>query len=305
MQKASNQLDSTALKYFRAVATAGSVRRAAEALNISPSALSRQVASLEQELGVPLFERLPRGLKLTSAGEVLLFYVEQSFRELERARKTITEMKGLRVGQINIALIETVARGLLPKVLSRFWDRYSDVRVTVQVAGSFEVLRLLERGEADIGICFNVPRQTELLVLDAARLRLGAVMSARHKLANASELRVQDLVGYPLFLADASLTLHDAIAEAQSTWPLDVRMVTNSITVMSTLCSVTDGIAFKTKVGVADEIERGELVFVPVVDRRLPVQQLSVVARPNLPFPGLANALSETFGSVLDEVRED
>ncbi|WP_282567583.1 LysR family transcriptional regulator [Devosia sp. 1566] len=293
------------MRYFQAAATACSMRRAADQLNVSPSALSRQISALEEKLGAPLFERMPRGVKLTSAGEILLFHAEQSFKELDRAQKAIAELKGLRRGQINIAIVESAARGLLPPVLAALWARHADVKVSVQVAGTYEVLRRVERGEADIGIAFNVLRETDLMVVDVARLRIGAIMSRNHELAGRKSLKVQDLVGRPVFLADSSLMLRDALADAERSWALDVRLVTNSITLMSALAATTNGIALKTKVGVSEEIERGELNFVPVDDRRLPVQHLAVVVRRNLAFPALVNTIAKECTTALSRIRED
>ena len=82
-------MDWDKLRVFHAVAEAGSLTHAGESLNLSQSAVSRQIAGLEEDLAVSLFERLPRGLRLTSAGEVLLHHVEQSFAELRRAREQL------------------------------------------------------------------------------------------------------------------------------------------------------------------------------------------------------------------------
>ena len=179
-------LDSTALRYFQVAAEFKSVRRAAEALNISASALSRQIAGLEQSLDVTLFERLPRGLRMTSAGEILLYHVARSFQEVSRAFSQIDALKGLRRGHIKVAAVESAARGVLATGLSAFWKKHQNVEVSVKVVGNLEALRLLEKGEADLGLAFSAPRGTSLPVLSVATLRLGAIMSTRAEFAPAS-----------------------------------------------------------------------------------------------------------------------
>ncbi|WP_249977477.1 LysR family transcriptional regulator [Vreelandella olivaria] len=296
----SSQIDSTALRYFEAAAEYQSVRHAAQALNISASSVSRQIAGLEDRLGIPLFERCPRGLILTSAGELLLFHVKQSIRELEYAQRAIREMAGVSVTKFRVALVETAARGILADVMRGFWQENPRVKVSLTVAGSAEVVQLLERGEADLALAFDTPRETERYVYEVANLHLGAVMAADHPLAASGTLRVPDLVGYPIFLPDASLMLHSAIAELEKHWPLNVQLITNSISAMSLLTMCSSGVAIKTRLGLADEIARGELAFVKVREPTLTVQRLSLLVRRGMPFPSLANHIAR----VLQEVNE-
>ena len=196
-------LDSTALRYFQVAAEFKSVRRAAAALNVSPSALSRQIAGLEQNLDVMLFERLPRGLRMTSAGEVLLYHVARSFQEVGRALTQIDALKGLRRGHIKVVAVESAARGVLAAGLTAFWQRHQNVEISVKVVGNIEALRLLEEGEADLGLAFCSPRTTGLPILSAATMNLRAIMSPRHPLAERKSLLLQELAGYPLLLSDS------------------------------------------------------------------------------------------------------
>ncbi|MEH2474707.1 DNA-binding transcriptional LysR family regulator [Nitrobacteraceae bacterium AZCC 2161] len=304
MKSAAN-LDSTALRYFRAAAESKSIRRAAEELSISASSLSRQIANLEQHLDVLLFERLPRGLKLTSAGEILLYHVERSFQEVTRAFEQIDALKGLRRGHIKVVAVESAARGVLASGLSAFWKKHQNVEISVKVVGNSEALRLLEAGEADLGIAFHASRDTSLPVLSVVTLRLGAIMSTRHRLAGRPSLALHDLASYPLLLSDSSLMLNTALSAALASTPLSVRLVTNSIAVMSILAASGDGIALKTKAGLAPALDSGELTMVPISDRILPLQRLAVLTRRGVPLPGLAHALAEDLKVALDALSED
>ncbi|MDB5410565.1 MAG: LysR family transcriptional regulator [Rhodospirillales bacterium] len=297
-------LDSTALRYFQVAAEFKSVRRAAEALNVSASALSRQIAGLEQSLDVMLFERLPRGLRLTSAGEILLYHVARSFLEVGRAFNQIDALKGLRRGHIKVVSVESAARSVLATGLSAFWKKHRNLEVSVKVVGNIEALRLLEEGEADLGIAFCAPRSTSLPVLSVATLYIGAIMSTRHPLAGRSVLLLQDLAGYPLLLSDSSLMLNAALSDALATVPLSVRLVTNSITLMSILAASEDGVALKTRAGLAQPFDAGELGFVPIADRVLPLQHLAILTRRGLPLPALAHALGQDLKVSLDALSE-
>src|ERR1700733_8506757 len=93
------------LLYLDEVARAGSMRKAAERLNVAASAINRQILALEHDLGTPLFQRRPRKMVLTAAGEVLIRHIRQTLRDLERARSKIEELKGLTRGEITIAIM--------------------------------------------------------------------------------------------------------------------------------------------------------------------------------------------------------
>ena len=97
------------LTYVDAVARFGSIRKAAEALNIASSALNRQILDLETDLGAPLFERLPRGVRLTSAGEAFLVYARLVISELKAVELRIEQLRGLVRGQVSVAAAELVA----------------------------------------------------------------------------------------------------------------------------------------------------------------------------------------------------
>src|SRR5258708_6230762 len=184
-------LDSTALRYFQVAAEFKSVRRAAEALNISASALSRQIAGLEQSLDVTLFERLPRGLRMTSAGEILLYHVARSFQEVSRAFSQIDALKGLRRGHIKVVAVESAARGVLATGLSVFWKKHQNVEVSVKVVGNIGALRLREGGEADLALPFSAPRGTTLPLFSLPTLNLSPTFPTPHPLPGRTSLLLQ------------------------------------------------------------------------------------------------------------------
>ena len=101
-------LISPAASWLSLVAKVGSIRRAAVQLNVSPSAVNRQILKLEAEVGAPLFERFPGGIKLTSAGEAMARHVLVVLQDLERARSDIEGLKGARIGHVSVAAVEGV-----------------------------------------------------------------------------------------------------------------------------------------------------------------------------------------------------
>jgi len=112
------------LQYVDEVARAGSIRRAAERLNVTASAVNRRIMDLEEELDTELFERRPRGVRLTAAGETFLRYVRAQSADVERMRSQIEDLKGLRRGVVRIACSQALAPDFLPDEIAKYRVRY-------------------------------------------------------------------------------------------------------------------------------------------------------------------------------------
>lgn len=305
MKSRSPRLLSTAIVHFETVARHGSIRAAAEALNVAPSAISRQIAKLEQELGAPLFERLPRGLQLTSAGEILLHHARATAAELDRARAAILELRGLKRGEASLATVESVALGLLPRLLGDFWKGAPLISGRLIVTGSARVFHAVAEGEAELGLAFEVPASPKLKQLASVTLPIGAVMSPRHPLAGAKSVRFRDFIGRPVFLSDTSLTMRPSVEAAlrDASIVLAPRMVTNSVQLMNRLAVENTGVAFETRVGISREEERGELVFVPLTEPGLKPQRLRLCCRPEGQLSPAGTALGKALAAALSEIE--
>jgi DNA-binding transcriptional LysR family regulator len=274
-------LISTKLHYFQTVAQLGSIRGAAQALNVAPSAISRTIQSLETVLGLPLFERVRQRLKLTSAGETLVYHARSSASELNRACAIINDLTGLRRGKVKISVVESAGRGLLPRILAEFWAHLPNVAVEVRTVGSQDALQLVAEGETELGVAFEarLPRGTQRLAV--ANLPLGALLWPGHALAKRREARFSDFAGERVFLSDGTLALTSSIeaALAGSSIEFDPRAVTNSIDLMAKCVTSKLGVAFQTRVGVENELARRELLFVPLRDPSLKPRRLLLASR--------------------------
>jgi DNA-binding transcriptional LysR family regulator len=119
------------LEYFTAVAEAGSITRAAERLFVSQPSLSQQIAALERELGGALLERLPRGVRLTAAGQRLLPEARATLRHSLRSRRAVRMALGLEAGQLEVAAITSSAAGILPTVLQDWQAQYPGIEISL------------------------------------------------------------------------------------------------------------------------------------------------------------------------------
>jgi len=297
-------LVSARLQYFLSVVQFGSIRRAAQVLNVAPSAISRTIQHLEHELGAPLFERARQRLKLTSAGEILVYHAGASAAELDRARAFIDDLQGLRRGSVSIAVVESVARSLLPDVLTRFWARHSAVTIKVTTTGSQEAFAAVARGECDLAIAFDarLPKETQRLA--SASLQLGAVVPPQHHLAGRRGVRLREFAADRVILSDASLTLGSTIdaAMANSAVELNPIAVTNSIHLMTEIAARGRGVAFQTRVGVEGELARGDLVFIPLTDAMLRPRKLMLISRAKVHLPAGPAALAAMLTEAIQGV---
>ena len=161
------------MTYVDAVARHGSIRKAADALNVASSALNRQILDLEMDLGAALFERLPRGVRLTAAGEVFLAYTRQAISELKAVESQVEQLRGLVRGQVGIAAVESVAGELLPSVITQFQAEHPNVRFNVRIGAPEELVAALIADQVDLILTHYPPPRKH--VADRRGGRAGAV----------------------------------------------------------------------------------------------------------------------------------
>ena len=145
------------LRYFLAVADVAHFRRAAELLHVSQPTLSLQVQQLEKELGVPLFDRIGRRVRLTAAGELFRDRARRIFRELDEARVGLDELDILRRGRVAVGVVQTVNTYLIPAAAAEFTAAYPGVTLSVEELSASGVELGVSQG-ASISACRSCPR---------------------------------------------------------------------------------------------------------------------------------------------------
>lgn len=295
-------LVATRIHYFQLVARLGSIRQAALALNVAPSSVSRILRQLEEDIGTPLFERVRQRLKLTSAGELLLYHARASLSELSRACTEINELHGLSRGSVSVAVVESVARGLLPAALDAFWERHPGITVDIKVMASQQAANAVAEGESDLAVIFDVRVPRSVRRMASVSLPIGVLALPGSDMAGRSEVKLFDLADRRLILSDASLTLGASVEEAlnRSLVDLSYRARTNSIGLMVELARRNQVLALQTRVGVEQELAEGSLIFVPLADSRLPNRKLMLLSRAAKEMSDAATAL----GRLLEQAVE-
>src|SRR5918992_1657698 len=150
-------LDVKRLRILRGVAQRGSFSAAAEALYLSQSAVSQQIATLEKEVGMKLLDRTREGPKLTAAGRVLVGHAEAAIARLEEAERELAAIAGLEGGELRMASFPSASATLLTEAVSIFHGRYPKVRLSVAEAEPEQSLPRLKGGELDLALSFDYP----------------------------------------------------------------------------------------------------------------------------------------------------
>ncbi|HTU27355.1 MAG TPA: LysR family transcriptional regulator, partial [Pirellulales bacterium] len=145
------------LRYFLAVAQDAHFRRAAARMHVSQPTLSLQVQELEKELGVALFDRIGRRVRLTQAGQVFRDYAERALSVVQDGRTALAEIDGLVRGSLTVGVVQTVNAYLIPPIVSRFATEHPQVRLRVEEMAAGEIEDGLLKGSLDLGISFLPP----------------------------------------------------------------------------------------------------------------------------------------------------
>ncbi len=202
------------LRYFEAVARHSHVTRAAAELHIAQPALSKQISQLERELGITLFDRVGRSLRLTEAGEALLPYARAVLAQVEEARAAMAERVGLKAGRVAIGAPPTVGAHLLPPLLTAFHQRYPGITLRLHEAGIQSLLDLLESGLTDLAVVALPVSDEALTVTPLLNEPLVLIVSPHHPLAGRNEVAMTELRNERWILSPASYELREATLKA-------------------------------------------------------------------------------------------
>jgi molybdate transport repressor ModE-like protein len=193
-------LDIRRMKVLREVAAQGSFSAAAEALNFTQSAVSQHVAALERETGTQLVERMPRGVRLTEGGEVLVKHADVIIARLESAEEDLNAIAGLRGGRLRLVCFQSAGATVMPRAVATFHDRHPEVELSMLEAEPEQAAQLLKAGEVDLALLYHHPAMSLMPDLELTHLmddQYDAVLPASHRLAGRRRLSLSDLAGEP------------------------------------------------------------------------------------------------------------
>ena len=255
---------------FRAVAEAGSFSRAAKSVHISQPAISMQVAELEAQLDLILFRRLPRGVKLTAAGQLLFGYAQRLGALADEARRAMAEVKGLRRGRLSIGASTTIGVYLLPDLLGEYRRRYPDIDLQFFIANTEEIVNRLVDGTLDAGLTEGLPpNRDDLESVIFLRDELVPIVRPDHlRLDAGSEpLTLRELCAEPIILREPGSGTRDVIegALAKRRQKLQrIAMVLGSTEAIKRAVAAGLGVAIVSHLTIQAELALGRLAILPV-----------------------------------------
>ena len=215
----------TTLRYVDAIARHRSIRRAAEALALTPSALNRRLLALEEEIGAPLFERRAQGVRLSAAGEVFIHHARRQMAEMARVRAAIEDMKGARRGHVTLAVDGSLPHAALAGRIAAHRSEHPGVTFEVVPCGRGEAAMLLEGYGADIALAVEPEASGAFATLASAPVRLLALVGAGHAASGADVARLHEVLAEPLALPPAGASARFVLERAAARRDLPVRPV--------------------------------------------------------------------------------
>jgi DNA-binding transcriptional LysR family regulator len=276
-------LHSRLLRYLDEVVNSGSIRQAAEKLNVASSSINRQILELEESLQTQIFERLPRGLRLTSAGEVLITHVRQTLRDHDQVQTRILELRGLSRGTIKVATMNGLASGVVSQLAVEFKKKHPGVKIVVKSLLGEDILKAVEQAEADIGLGYSMRTDPSLYVMDVFDARLGAIVACDHPLAALPGVRLSQCCDYPIVIADQTLSIYRLMQNAciGSKVTMQPAFETNSIELMKYLAIHDKAVTFLSATDVSEEVRENRLTYLRILDRSLKSHPLTLIHRAN------------------------
>ena len=285
------------LRYFVAVGEEQHYGRAARRLRVAQPALSRQIQDLEEEVGFKLFERLPRGVKLSAAGKLFLEDARRILQQVGEAAARAARVAQGRSGTLRVGFIENASwRGVVPDSFRRFREQQPDAELQLQPAASLEQLEALRSGHLDAGFLNFMPKaDPELDQLLVAIQHVELAVPKRHRLTKLKKLRLRDLTDEPFvwFPRWASPAFYDRLMhECYRGGLKSPRIVQEGLNEATILSLVSSGMGVGWVLGTARWRCPETVAILPVVDLNLPLP-LSLAWRRDNTSPLLANFIAE------------
>ena len=260
------------LHYISAVARAGSIRKAAETLAITSTALNRRILAMEEDLGVPIFERLPRGVRLSAAGEILIHHVRAQLSDIERVKSQIADLSGERRGHIAVACSQALLPYFLPEQISTYRSAHPAVTFSVFLRDRAAAEQALVDMSADLALVFEPVRLTEFSIILTVRQPVHAVMASGHPLARSGTLRLRDCLAYPIALPTAPYGVRHLLEAAvrRSSLKLQPVVESDSFEFLRHHALAENIVSFQIPIGVPMNTESPHVLSRPIDERDVP-----------------------------------
>jgi len=285
------------------IARTGSIRAAAEVLSQTPSAVQRRLQGYEAELGYEIFERTSRGVRLNTAGELVILHIRETLAETERLQSRIADLSGVRRGHVAIGCSQAVVPYFLPEQIARFQAEFPDVTFSVEILDHTELAEKLNGYAIDLGIVFDARSFPDYQVLAGVPQTLTALMARDHPLARFPVLRLRQCYGYGLMLPVKGFggrALLDRVVAGRS-FGRAAAVESNSFELLKAQVALSDAISFQIQIGAPGEGAEGPIVSRPIDPRDIASGTLYVGQKRERPLPVAVSKFAEQVIRALSE----
>ncbi|MDC8757949.1 LysR family transcriptional regulator [Janthinobacterium fluminis] len=293
-------INESRIAYLYEAVRCGTVRGAADWLDVAPSAVSRQITLLEQELAVNLMERNKRGVSPTEAGKLLVEYFREQRSHQADLLSKLQEIRGLRRGAISVIMGEGFIADVVGGPINQFCTRHPDISVVLNIAGTNEVIRAVAMDEAEIGLVFTPPADPKIVSRASMVQAVHAIVGPDFPLlGKVDSLTLADLQPYPLALTHMTYGMRQVVEAAMmlDKVRLTPTVTTNSITVLRHFVRSGLGVTLLPTFAIRGELERGELFAIPVANAALAGAETHLITRVGRKLSVAANRLMQQINS--------
>lgn len=293
----------TTLRYVDAIARAGSIRKAAEMLALTSTALNRRILAMEDELGVQIFERLPRGVRLSSAGEILIHHIRNQISDMERVKSQIADLSGVRRGTVSIACSQALLPFFLPEQITRYRREHPGVNFRVHLRDRAAAEQALVDHTADLALVFEPIRMAEFHTILSVPQPLYAVMPEDHPLTAGDTIRLKECLQYPVALPTRSYGVRHIIDTAliNSNLPFEAVVESDSFEFLRSHAVEEGIISFQIPIGLPQANTVPGVAIRPVDEREVPLGLLYMGQLRDRTLPVAVARFAEQVAKVLEE----
>lgn len=291
------------LNYIEAVAEHGSIQGAARAIGISASAIDRQIKLVEEQLGAQLFDRQTRGMQLSPAGEMFVLLARKWRADETRIQSEVKRMQGVDFGHLRLATMDSLVNGVVPHFLKVISSKYPRVRVDVEVTTPDDAAELLENGQCEMVLSFNLKPQRDVHIVWSEKLPLYCVLAPGHPLACQTEVSLADVRKYAIVIQSKALSIR-RILDARHSWVFEhgaPPVVTNSLQLLKQLAAAGKHVALTSEMDAAPELMSGRLLALPVTGTNIAAQSISVAVDSRRTLPRIAYIVADCLANVASE----
>ncbi|BDG61585.1 LysR family transcriptional regulator [Caldinitratiruptor microaerophilus] len=300
-------MDVQELEAFWWIAQTGSFNRAAERLYLTQPSVTARIQSLEKELGQVLFERRPRGVRLTDAGRALLPHAERVLQAIRKARQAVSDLVSATGGTLAVGSALTTSTYILPEILARYKAAYPGVEIMVRTGRSQQIQQLVLDDTVQLGLVHApVAPNPELLTVPLYAETIVTVAHPDHPLAGRGEITLEELAGEPFLTPDRSSGYWSVVEQFWASAGLvpHVTMELDSIEAAKRMVMHDLGITMLPRSCVEREIKLGQLAVLRVRDAEKLTRETVLIHRRGKVWSGLVRSflgvLKDMYGVDID-----